>query len=75
MTTRINKNSDIGAWKKIVQKCFSGNTAILHGRPNVCACAGVPDFAAKLGTLCWDSTNKEGYICTVISGTWVKLNA
>ena len=34
-----------------------------------------PDYAAKVGTLCWDVTNSNAYICTVAAGTWVKLNA
>jgi len=34
-----------------------------------------PDYAAKVGTLCWDVTNSNAYICKDAAGTWVKLNA
>jgi len=32
-------------------------------------------FNAPVGTLCWDVTNSNGYICTVANTTWVKINA
>lgn len=40
--------------------------------------AGIPSGAgdaAPVGTICWDSTNSNAYICTVATGTWVKINA
>lgn len=36
---------------------------------------GVPSHASKLGSLYWDYTNSDAYICTVAAGTWVKINA
>lgn len=63
------------AWNEIVQKAFVGNKGVKIGNPNCVVSAGVPDEAAKVGTLCWDSTNSDAYICTVASGTWVKINA
>lgn len=73
MTTLIaNKRA---AWKKVVDKAFKANQKVKTGNPNVVLCAGVPDFAALVGTLCWDSTNLDAYICTVAAGTWVKINA
>ena len=73
MATAANNRK--AAWKKVVDKAFSGNAGIKIGKPNVLISAGVPDSAAKVGTLCWDSTNNDAYICTVASGTWVKINA
>lgn len=63
------------AWKEVVNKAFSGNQKIKIGQPVVQISAGVPDHAATIGTLCWDSTNSDAYICTVAAGTWVKINA
>ena len=63
------------AWKEIVNKAFSGNEKIKIGKPNCVVSAGVPDEASVVGTLCWDSTNRDAYICTVAAGTWVKINA
>lgn len=63
------------AWKKVVEKAFIGNRKIAIGNPNVVIAAGVPNVAAKVGTLCWDKTNSDAYICTVAAGTWVKINA
>ena len=64
-----------GTWKAIVDKAFTGNGKILHGNPQVTMSAGVPSHAAKVGTLNWDDTNSNAYVCTVASGTWVKINA
>lgn len=64
-----------GAWGAIVKKAFWGNPRILAGRPEIIVSTGVPDCAAKVGTLCWDAGNENAYICTVASGTWVKINA
>lgn len=74
-TTRAAKSS-WGAWNKIIDKAFVGNKRIKAGKPRIIlSTAGVPDCAAKVGTLCWDSTNSNAYICTVAAGTWVKINA
>jgi hypothetical protein len=58
-----------------VRKAFSGNQKIRTGRPKVVVKAGVPTEVAPVGTLCWDTTNSNAYICTVATGTWVKINA
>lgn len=63
------------AWATIIDKAFTGNKGIKHGRPNIIINAGVPSSAAPVGTLCWDVTNSDAYICTVATGTWVKINA
>ncbi len=62
-------------WSNIVNKAFPDNRGITKGRPQCVVSAGVPNVAAKVGTLCWDSTNSNAYICTVAAGTWVKINA
>jgi len=71
-TTRSQSST---AWLAMIKKSFSGNQRIKSGRPRCIVSAAAPDCAAKVGTLCWDKTNSDGYICTVASGTWVKLNA
>lgn len=63
------------AWEQIVKKAFSGNQKVKIGKPDTVISAGVPNVAAKVGTLCWDKTNSDSYICTVAAGTWVKINA
>lgn len=63
------------AWGAIVNKAFHGNKRIKGGRPEVFVSTDVPDCAANVGTLCWDKTNSDAYICTVATGTWVKINA
>ncbi len=63
------------AFQIIVKKAFAGNTGIKIGKPEVEASTGAPSHAAKVGTLCWDKTNADAYICTVATGTWVKINA
>jgi len=67
--------STANAWRNIVRKAFSGNQKIRTGRPKVVVKAGVPTEAAPVGALCWDTTNGNAYICTVATGTWVKINA
>lgn len=62
-------------WEAIINKAFYGNRKIKKGKPTVVVAAGVPNVAALVGTLCWDETNSDAYICTVASGTWVKINA
>ncbi len=69
------ENARKAAWKKVVDKAFYGNSGIKIGHPDVLIAAGVPATAAKVGTLCWDSTDSNAYICTVAAGTWVKINA
>jgi len=71
-TAETSKKS---VWKVIVDKAFKGNAGIKIGRPDCLISAGVPNTAAKVGSLCWDSTNSNAYICTVAAGTWVKINA
>ena len=71
---RVNAGA-IGVWQTIAQKAFSGNQRIMRGKPRCTASTGVPVHAAKVGTLNWDVTNSDAYICTVATGTWVKLNA
>lgn len=63
------------AWDKIIDKAFPGNQRIKAGKPRVVVNEGAPTFPAKVGTLCWDVTNGNAYICTVSTGTWVKINA
>jgi hypothetical protein len=62
-------------WGAIVAKAFRGNRRITAGKPRTIVSAAAPDCAAKVGVLCWDKTNSNAYICTVASGTWVKINA
>lgn len=66
-----------GAWGKIINKAFVGNQRIRAGKPRVVVKAGVPnETSCKVGTLCWDATNGDAYICTNQgAGTWVKINA
>lgn len=71
-TTRVSTD----AWTSIVNKAFAGNKRIKTGKPRVItSLLGVPDCAATVGTLCWDEANSNAYICTVATGTWVKINA
>lgn len=71
------------AWDYIVKIAFPGNQRIKGGKPRVVVSNAVPDFAAKVGTLCLytkgqggpTSTYNDAYICTVATGTWVKINA
>ena len=64
----------LGVRQAIQRKAFPGNKRAL-GHPHIVKSTGAPTSAAKVGTLCWDVTNSEAYICTVASGTWVKINA
>ena len=74
--TSLDIPGQAGRWKALVKKSFVGNKGILHGNPNVMISGGAPaSFNAVVGTLCWDVTNGDGYICTVANTTWVKLNA
>jgi hypothetical protein len=71
--THSNKS---GAWSNIVKEAFQSNKNIQVGRPDCVVNAGAPTgTAAKVGTLCWDKTGGDAYICTVATGTWVKINA
>ena len=63
------------AWEAIIRKAFPGNRRIQTGRPRIVTGSGAPTFAAKVGTLAWDAVGLNAYICTVASGTWVKINA
>lgn len=67
----------LGTWGTIVNKAFYGNKKIKGGRPEciVKKDTGAPSSVAQVGTLCWNSYDENAYICTVASGTWVKINA
>lgn len=58
--------------RKIINKAFGGR---LNVWANIQKGDGAPSHAALVGTLYWDYTNSDSYICTVAAGTWVKLNA
>ncbi len=74
MANRV-KIDQFGTWGKIVKKAFHGNQRVQAGRPKIVGADGVPDFAAKVGTLCYVPSTGNCYICTVASGTWVLINA
>jgi len=67
------------AWRQFCNVVFGGRYLPFPRGPNRPAFttkASVPNGEdAPLGTLVWDSTNSDGYICTVITGTYVKMNA
>ena len=65
----------LSVWGTLVNKAFPGNARIKAGRPKIIISAGASSGAAPVGTLGWDTTNKEAYICTLAAGTWVKINA
>ena len=71
----VVKGSTPGIWQAICKKAFVGNGAMMHGSPACTMSTGAPNHAAPVGTLDWDVTNSNAYICTVASGTWVKINA
>jgi hypothetical protein len=73
-TTHVAYGS-AGVWQAIVNKAFKHNGGIMRGHPHIFVTDGVPDCAAKVGTLVWDVTNSNAYICTVATGTYVKINA
>ena len=64
----------MGVKQAILRKAFPHNKRALDA-PHIVLSAGAPDSAAPVGTLAWDTTNSDAYICTVSSGTWVKINA
>jgi hypothetical protein len=58
------------------KRSFIGNQGIMRGKPNVIVTNGAPSsITAPVGTLAWDVTGSDGYICTVASTTWVQINA
>lgn len=69
------------AWGAIVNTSFQHNQGIRHGNPAVQEGDGAPASAigGVVGSLYWDETNSDGYICTVAgaasAATWVKINA
>ena len=70
----------MSAWDALVKKSFAANQGIRHGNPDVIKHDGPPhqQIGAKVGTLAWDYTNSDGYICTVAhatAATFVKINA
>jgi hypothetical protein len=66
----------LGRWQALVKVSFQYNRGILHGNPNIIVTSGAPaSITAPVGTLAWDVTGSDGYICTVADTTWVKLNA
>ena len=63
----------MGLKTTIIDKAFGGRQDIWQ---NVITNAGIPSsITAPVGTLCWDTTNEDAYICTVADTTWVKINA
>jgi hypothetical protein len=73
--TSLDIPGNLGKWKAIVHKAFSGNQGILRGKPNVLVSGGAPaSFTAPIGTLCWDVTNSDAYMYLSTSG-WTKINA
>jgi len=60
--------------KKILNKAFEGRKEIWRNI-QLKTTTGAPDTAARVGTLLWNSFDGDAYICTVASGTWVKINA
>lgn len=64
-----------GVFYTIVKKAFPGNQGILRGRPKIIVTAGAPTGTpATVGTLAWDKTNSHAYICSVATGTYIKLH-
>lgn len=67
------------AWWSIVNKAFPQNQRISSGRPEIIikSDTGAPAAAlgVKVGLLCWNSLDKDAYVCTVKSTTWLKINA
>lgn len=61
--------------RALANKAFKNNRRLLVGRPRVVVKSGAASGAAPVGTLWWDKTNNDAYICTVATGTWVKINA
>lgn len=61
--------------KKIEDKAFAGKLGAL-GNVNIIkkSTTGAPTSAAPVGTLCWNVYDGDAYICTVATGTWVKIN-
>jgi len=62
----------MSAYREILRKAFGGRANIFD---NVIISTAAPTSANKIGTLCWDKTNENAYICTVAAGTWVAINA
>lgn len=71
-TSSVGNNS---VYKKIVAKITGDRGADLKRRCIVWGTTGAPSQAAPLGTLCWNAVDGDAYICTVVSGTYVKINA
>ena len=67
------------AWRQFCDVVFGGRYLPFprgSKAPSFTTKAGVPNGEDNhLGALVYDSTNSDGYICTVITGTYVKLNA
>ena len=58
--------------QKVIEKVFGGRRSPLR---HIEKGAGVPSHAAaRLGQIYWDTTSSDAYICTVKTGTWVKIN-
>jgi hypothetical protein len=66
----------VGVKRAIEMKAFGGKLGAL-GNVNIIikTTTGAPNTASKVGTLCWNVADSDAYICTVASGTWVKINA
>ena len=62
-------------YRNIVEKITGDRRADLRRNVMLKTTTGAPSDAAPVGTLLWNSYDLDAYICTVASGTWVKLNA
>jgi hypothetical protein len=62
---------------KIWKEAFKGNRRICAGRPNVLlkTTTGAIASAAPVGTLCYNTFDNQVHICTVATGTWVRIEA
>lgn len=58
--------------KKIAPSC---STRVYSKHVILKTTTGAPASANKVGALCWNSFDGDAYICTVVTGTWVKINA
>jgi len=66
----------MSALKDLNKKAFPSGLNRIVGRDiRVKTTTGAPSTAAPVGTIVWNSYDLMGYICTVSSGTYVKLHA
>lgn len=64
------------SWVGKVNKkiCPSGINKIKGRGIRLKSTTGAPNTAAPVGTIVWNSFDGDAYICTVASGTYVKIN-